>query len=113
MNGTVEIKAGTVVFELPTGNKVVIGSLGHESSEVHAASIPILSSEEEEYGRDLCLLPLGWEDLSCDGRWLSHVSDKLRLRWSELSRKQKMAVAYTIGELADELADRANESSGY
>lgn len=113
MNGTVEIKADTVVFELPTGNKVVIGSLGHESLEIHAASIPNLSLEEEEYGRDLCLLPLGWEDLSGDDRWLSHISDELRVRWSELSRKQKMAVAYTISELADELADRAIESSGY
>ncbi|ATW54436.1 hypothetical protein FNI16_14025 [Salmonella enterica subsp. diarizonae] len=64
-----------------------------------------LTPEEEIYGRGLYSLPEGWEDLSGDERWLHHLSDELRNMWPHFSREQKMAIAYSVNEMVDDMFD--------
>lgn len=64
-----------------------------------------LTAEEEIYGRGLYSLPAGWEDLSGDERWLYCLSNELRNMWPHFSREQKMAIAYSMNEMADDMFD--------
>jgi hypothetical protein len=64
-------------------------------------------------GRGRALLPDGWEDLSGDGHWQHHLTKSLRHLWPSFSREQKMAIAYSISELSDELTNTAYEAPGH
>jgi hypothetical protein len=68
-----------------------------------------LTPEEKVYGRGLCLLPSGWENLTPENgeNWASLVSDELRALWPQLAREQKMAVAHSLGEAYDEICNRS------
>jgi hypothetical protein len=68
-----------------------------------------LTPEEKIYGRGLCHLPPGWENLTPEQgvRWDSLVSDELRELWPQLTREQKMAVAHSLSEAYDEIIDRS------
>lgn len=97
-----------VVVNMAGGGRIVLGNWGDSGTSV-SKPLPPLTPDEEKYGRGLCLLPAGWEDLSGDESWLAHLSSELRTQWSELSREQKMAIAHTVGELSDELINTAHE----
>lgn len=97
-----------IVVNMAGGGRIVIGNLGDSGTSV-SKPLPPLTPDEEEYGRGLCLLPVGWEDLSGGESWQSHLSEALRTQWPELSREQKMAIAHTVGELSDELINTACE----
>lgn len=56
-------------------------------------------------------LPLEWEDLSGNGRWISHLNYELRNLWPQLTQEQKMAIARTIEEISDDLFNLVIESS--
>ncbi|EAM7299644.1 hypothetical protein GN476_19430 [Salmonella enterica] len=104
MSGTVEFNDKGVTVNIPGGGKIVIGKWGDTAGPM-AKPLPPLTPEEELYGRGLCLLPVGWEDLSGNGQWQHHLSESLRQLWSSFSREQKMAIAFTTNELSDELRD--------
>lgn len=110
MSGTVEINDKGVTVTIAGGGKIVIGNLGNNTGPT-ADLLPPLTPEEERYGLGLCLLPDGWEDLSGDGHWQYHLSESLRHLWPSFSREQKMAIAYSVGELSDELTNVAYEGS--
>ncbi|EJP3909211.1 hypothetical protein NUQ54_001202 [Salmonella enterica] len=98
-----------------TGDRMIIHDsegrpmivIGHQSdAEMMDREPPAtLTPEEEIYGRGLYSLPEGWEDLSGDGRWLHHLSDELRNMWLHFSREQKMAIAYSLNEMVDDMFD--------
>jgi|GEM_PF-2017991 len=104
MGGTIEISDVGMTVNMAGGRKIVFGLLG-DSRAMSTKPLPPLTPEEEIYGRELCLLPVGWEELSGDKLWQNHLSDVLRKQWAALNREQKMAIAYSISELADELLD--------
>ncbi|CAH3705106.1 hypothetical protein RJO52_000679 [Enterobacter hormaechei] len=104
MGGTIEISEVGMTVNMAGGGKIVIGNWG-DNKATKAEPLPPLTPEEELYGRGLCLLPVGWEDLSGDGQWQYHLSESLRQLWSSFSREQKMAIAFTTKELSDELRD--------
>ncbi|CZW82155.1 Uncharacterised protein [Enterobacter hormaechei] len=104
MSGTIEISDVWMTVNMPDGGKIVFGNWGDDSVNT-AVPLPPLTPEEELYGRGLCLLPEGWEDLSGDGCWQYHLSKSLRHLWPSFSREQKMAIAFTTSELSDELRD--------
>ena len=108
MGGTIEISEVGMTVNMAGGGKIVIGNWGDGPVNT-AAARPPLTPEEELYGRGLGLLPDGWEDLSGDGHWQYHLSESLRHLWSSFNREQKMAVAYSIRELSDELTNIAYE----
>ncbi|WP_432465943.1 hypothetical protein ACNZ3Z_07630 [Enterobacter kobei] len=110
MGGTIEISEVGMTVNMADGGKIVIGNWGDVPVNT-AAARPSLTPEEELYGRGLCLLPDGWEDLSGDVHWQNHLSESLRHLWSSFSREQKMAIAYSISELSDELTNIAYEGS--
>ena len=110
MSGEVEINDGGVTVNLAGGGKIVIGNWGENIGPM-AKPLPPLTPEEELYGRGLYLLPAGWEDLSGDEHWQRHLSESLRQLWSSFGREQKMAIAYSISELSDELTNIAYEAS--
>lgn len=97
-----------VVVNMASGGCISLGNWGNSGTSV-SNPLPPLTPDEEKYGRGLCLLPVGWDDLSGNESWQSHLSEELRTQWSELSREQKMAIAHTIGELSDELINAAYE----
>lgn len=66
MSGTIEISEVGMTVNMAGGGKIVIGNWGDGPVNT-AAARPPLTPEEELYGRGLCLLPDGWEDLSGDG----------------------------------------------
>ncbi|MBJ8809841.1 hypothetical protein [Citrobacter koseri] len=103
MVGTIEISDGGVAVTTDSGGKIVMGRLDGDSAP--KKTFPPLTPEEEIYGRGFCLLPAGWEVLSDDDRWQNHLSDSLRQLWPSFNREQKMAIAYTISELSDELTN--------
>lgn len=104
MGGTIEISEVGMTVNMAGGGKIVVGNWGDGPVNT-AAARPPLTPEEELYGRGLCLLPEGWEDLSGDGCWQYHLSKSLRHLWPSFSREQKMAIAFTTSELSDELRD--------
>ncbi len=106
MGGTVEIKDKGVTINIDGGGKIFFGKLGDADSSSEEP-LPSLTAEEEIYGRTLCLLPSGWEALCGDEPWQHHLKDPLRQLWPSFSREQKMAIAYTVSELADDLRDSA------
>lgn len=108
MDGIIEIDVDGVTVNVAGGGKIVIGNWGKDTS-TGTNPLPPLTPDEEKYGRGLCLLPAGWEDLSGSESWLAHISEELRAQWPALSREQKMAIAHTIGELSDELTSTAYE----
>ncbi len=110
MGGTIEISEVGMTVNMAGGGKIVIGDWG-DNIVPRAEPLPPLTPEEELYGRDLCLLPAGWEDLIGDGNWQHHLSESLRHLWSSFNRVQKMAIAYSISELSDELTNIAYEHS--
>ena len=110
MSGAVEVNDKGVAVHIAGGGEIVIGDWG-DNTAPKADPLPPLTSEEEIYGRGLCLLPAGWEELSGDEHWQRHLSESLRQLWSSFSREQKMAIAYSISELSDELTNIAYESS--
>lgn len=110
MGGTIEISEVGMTVNMAGGGKIVVGDwVGNTAPK--AEPLPPLNTEEELYGRGLCLLPDGWEDLSGDGHWQYHLSESLRHLWSSFNREQKMAIAYSISELSDELTNITYESS--
>lgn len=110
MGGTIEISEVGMTVNMADGGEIVIGDWGDNIAPM-AEPLPPLTPEEELYGRDLCLLPVGWEDLSGDGHWQHHLSESLRQLWSSFNRVQKMAIAYSISELSDELTNIVCEGS--
>lgn len=104
MGGTIEISEGGVTVNMAGGGKIVIGDFG-DNTAPKAEPLPPLTPEEELYGRGLCLLPAGWEELSGEEHWQYHLSESLRHLWPSFSREQKMAIAFTANELSDELRD--------
>ncbi|ENF6040748.1 hypothetical protein ABRV10_002761 [Citrobacter amalonaticus] len=110
MNNAVEIGEKGVTVHLAGGGRVVLGAWGYDTSTA-ANPQPPLTPDEEKYGRGLCLLPTGWEELSAGEHWQTHLSDPLRQLWPSFNREQKMAIAYTISELSDELTNIAYEHS--
>ncbi|EOG9369037.1 hypothetical protein JGT26_19330 [Enterobacter hormaechei] len=104
MSGTIEFNDKGVTVNIPGGGKIIMGNLG-DNVGLKAEPLPPLTPEEKLYGRGLCLLPVGWEDLSGDGQWQHHLNESLRQLWSSFSREQKMAIAFTTNELSDELRD--------
>ncbi|MCI1898187.1 MAG: hypothetical protein LKI85_07365 [Enterobacter sp.] len=110
MGGTIDISEVGMTVNMAGGGKIVIGDWG-DNIAPKAEPLPPLTPEEELYGRDLCLLPVGWEDLSGDGHWQYHLSKSLRHLWPSFSREQKMAIAYSISELSDELTNIAYDGS--
>ena len=110
MSGTVEINDKGVTVHMTGGGKIVVGNWGDGPVNT-AAARPPLTPEEDLYGRGLCLLPDGWEDLSGDGHWQHQLTESLRQLWPSFSREQKMAIAYSISELSDELTNIAYEAS--
>lgn len=108
MGGKVEINDKGVTVHMAGGGKIVIGNWG-DNKAPKTERLPPLTPEEEFYGRGLCHLPAGWEDLSDDGHWQHHLSESLRHLWPSFSREQKMAIAYSISELSDELTNIAYE----
>lgn len=110
MDGIIEIDVDGVTVNVAGGGKIVIGNWGNDTSTA-ANPLPPLTPDEEKYGRGLCLLPAGWEELSAGEHWQNHLSDSLRQLWPSFNREQKMAIAYTISELSDELTNMAYEHS--
>lgn len=108
MGGTIEISEVGMTVNMAGGGKLVIGNWGDRPVNT-ATALPPLTTEEEIYGRGLCLLPDGWENLSGDGNWQHHLTESLRHLWPSFNREQKMAIAYTITELSDELTNIAYE----
>ncbi|EDT3606661.1 hypothetical protein NA414_05720 [Salmonella sp. NW631] len=104
MGGTIEISEVGVTVNMAGGRKIVIGDFG-DNTAPKADPLPPLTPEEELYGRGLCLLPAGWEELSGEEHWQYHLSESLRHLWPSFSREQKMAIAFTANELSDELRD--------
>lgn len=109
MSGKVEISDDGIVIS-HSGGKSILGCFGSPSADV---VLPELTPEEKLYGRNLCLLPTGWDDLSSDEAWLYHLGDQLKNLWPKLEREEKMAVAYAISELVDDLNSRSIEAAGY
>lgn len=109
MGGIIEIDDDGVTVNIVGGGKIVVGKLGGYAAPTKPS--PLLTPEEEIYGRGFCLLPAGWEELSAGEHWQTHLSDPLRQLWSSFSREQKMAIAYTVSELSDELTNIAYEHS--
>ncbi|MDA8502885.1 hypothetical protein NNO02_10520 [Citrobacter sp. Awk 2] len=107
-NFSVEMSDKGVVVNMASGGRIVLGNWGDSSITV-SKPLPPLTPDEEKYGRGLCQLPTGWEDLNGSESWLAHLSKDLRAQWPALSREQKMAIAHTIGELTEELINTANE----
>lgn len=58
-----------------------------------------------------CILPFGWDDLSGNERWISHLNDELRNLWPQFTQEQKMAIARSIEEISDDLFNLVIESS--
>ncbi|ENZ9958736.1 hypothetical protein ACFLJF_004321 [Salmonella enterica] len=85
---------------------LVTGCLDNTATADREPPAP-LTAEEEIYGRGLYSLPVGWEDLSGDERWLYYLSDELRNMWPQIPREQKMAIACSMGEMASDLFDLA------
>lgn len=110
MGGTVDISNDCVTVNTAGGVKIVLGFLG-DSDVTPTKPLPPLTANEEKYGRGLCLLPAGWEELSAGEHWQNHLSDTLRQLWPSFNREQKMAIAYTISELSDELTNIAYDHS--
>lgn len=110
MSGTIEISEVGMTVNMAGGGKIVIGNWGDGPVNTITARPP-LTPEEGPYGHGLCLLPDGWEDLSGDGHWQHHLTKSLRHLWPSFSREQKMAIAYSISELSDELTNTAYEGS--
>lgn len=110
MGGTIEIIEVGMTVNLSGGGKIVIGNWG-DGPVNKASTRPPLTPEEELYGRELCLLPDGWEDLSGDRHWQHYLSESLRQLWPSFSREQNMAIAFTTSELSDELTNAAYEAS--
>nr|DAP67542.1 MAG TPA: hypothetical protein [Caudoviricetes sp.] len=108
MGGTVEINESGMTINFAGGGGIAIGNWGVKSDQ-RLMEMPPLTPDEEKYGRGLCLLPLGWKELTGDANWQHHLSAELRKQWPTLSLEQKMAIAFTIGELSDELSNRACE----
>lgn len=109
MRGKVEISHEGMAIS-HSGGKVILGGLGSPSAHV---ALPILTPEENLYGRDLCLLPSGWDDLSGDAAWLNYLGDQLKSLWMQMERKEKMAVAYAISELVEDLTSLSIDAAGY
>ncbi|ECO4848241.1 hypothetical protein FX474_15100 [Salmonella enterica] len=86
--------------------RLVTGDTGNTATVDRKPPAP-LTAEEEIYGRGLCSLPDGWEDLSGDEQWLHYLSDELRNMWPQLPREQKMAIASSMGEMASDMFDLA------
>lgn len=107
-NLSVEMSDKGVVVNMASGGQIVLGNWGDSSITV-SKPLPPLTPDEEKYGRGLCQLPTGWEDLNGSESWLAHLSKDLRAQWPALSREQKMAIAHTIGELTEELINTASE----
>lgn len=84
--------------------RLVTGCLDNTATVDREPPVP-LTPEEEIYGRGLYSLPEGWEDLSGDERWLHHLSDELRNMWPHFPREQKMAIAYSVNEMVDDMFD--------
>ncbi len=84
--------------------RLVTGCLDNTATVGREPPVP-LTPEEEIYGRGLYSLPVGWEDLSGDERWLYYLSDELRNMWTHFSREQKMAIAYSVNEMVDDMFD--------
>lgn len=84
--------------------RLVTGCLDNTATVDREPPAP-LTAEEEIYGRGLYSLPAGWEDLSGDERWLYYLSDELRNMWPQFPREQKMAIAYSMNQMADDLFD--------
>lgn len=110
MSGTVEFNDKGVTVITPGGGKIVLGNWGDNVSPM-AEPLPPRTPEEKLYGRGLCLLPAGWEELSGEENWQYHLSESLRHLWPSFSREQKMAIAYSVGELSDELTNTAYDAS--
>lgn len=110
MGGTIEISDDGVTVNIAGGGRIVFGDFGNSIGTPAEPLLP-LTPEEEKYGRGLCLLPIGWEDLSGDGRWQHHLSESLHHLWPSFSREQKMAIAYSVSELSDELTNVVYEGS--
>lgn len=83
---------------------LVTGCLGNTATVDIEPPAP-LTAEEEIYGRGLYSLPTGWEDLSGDERWLCYLSDELRSMWPQFPREQKMAIACSMDQMADDMFD--------
>lgn len=66
-----------VVVNMACGGRIFLGDLG-DSSTSGSKRLSPLTLDEEKYGRGLCLLPAGWEDLSGGESWQSHLSEELR-----------------------------------
>ncbi|ENA6191447.1 hypothetical protein ABGB79_004816 [Salmonella enterica subsp. enterica] len=84
--------------------RLVTGCLDNTATVDREPPVP-LTAEEEIYGRGLYSLPVGWEDLFGDERWLYYLSDELRNMWLNFSREQKMAIAYSVNEMVDDIFD--------
>lgn len=109
MDGKLDIKDGSIVISHP-GGKIIFGCDGSPNQDV---ALPELSPEEKIYGRNLCLLPTGWDDLSGDDAWLNYLGEQLKSLWSQMEREEKMAVAYAINELVGDMTCRSIEAAGY
>ncbi|HGG6232278.1 TPA: hypothetical protein ACJG6B_004411 [Salmonella enterica subsp. enterica serovar Enteritidis] len=84
--------------------RLVTGCLDNTATVDREPPVP-LTPEEEIYGHGLYSLPEGWEDLSGDERWLYYLSDELRNMWLQFNREQKMAIAYSVNEMVDDMFD--------
>lgn len=110
MGGTIDISGTGMTVNMAGGGVIVLGNWGDNTGPM-AEPLSPLTPEEELYGRGLCLLPAGWEELSGEENWQYHLSESLRHLWPSFSREQKMAIAYSVGELSDELTNAAYEAS--
>lgn len=87
----------------------IMVKIGHLDPGGNSEPPEPLTPEEKIYGRGLCQLPFGWENLTPENgvRWDSLASAELRTLWPQLTREQKMAVAHSLSEAYDEIIDRS------
>lgn len=105
MQRTVELSYGTLsVMDAGGVAMIKIGDITGSSNRSLASVDEI--SDLESYNS-----PLGWDDLSGNERWISHLNDELRNLWPQFTQEQKMVIARLIEEISDDLFNLVIESS--
>ncbi|TBL49893.1 hypothetical protein EYY98_10575 [Obesumbacterium proteus] len=105
MQRTVELSYGTLsVMDADGIPMIKIGDTTGSSNLTQA-------SVDEASDLESCNLPFGWDDLSGNERWISHLNDELRNLWPQFTQEQKMAIAQSIEEISDDLFNLVIESS--
>lgn len=105
MQRTVELSYGTLSV-MDAGGVAMI-KIGDTTGYSNCS----LASVDEVSDLESYNLPLGWDDLSGNERWISHLNDELRNLWPQFTQEQKMAIARSIEEISDDLFNLVIESS--